>query len=118
MKINKSMKATNSKNMQAMTKFERLSTGRFRITGVLSFKSVPDLWLKNKEELLSEQSNDLEIDFSQLIHSDSSGLALLLEWYREAELLGKKITFFNLPQQMVHMSEVCGLHEVLPIATK
>ncbi|MCU7835223.1 MAG: STAS domain-containing protein [gamma proteobacterium symbiont of Taylorina sp.] len=95
--------------------FETISAGHFRIKGELNFQSVPELWLQNKEELFNEQDRILEIDFSQLNRSDSSGLALLLEWYREAEQKGKKITFINLPEQMIHMAEVCGLDDVLPL---
>jgi phospholipid transport system transporter-binding protein len=46
--------------------------------------------------------------------SDSAGLALLIEWLRESERLGKSITFLNMPAQMQSISRLCGLDGVLP----
>jgi len=103
-------------NSTAVTaQFEKISTGHFRIKGQLSFNSVHDLWQDHKQELFEQQSDTLDIDFSQLSRSDSSGLALLLEWYREATQKGKKITFSNLPEQMFHMVEICALDDFLPL---
>jgi len=101
--------------MMNNTQFEKIAAGHFLIKGELNFNSVAELWLENKENLFNDPGNILAIDFSQLSRSDSSGLALLLEWYRESQQQGKKITFVNLPEQMLHMAEVCGLDNVLPI---
>lgn len=98
------------------TEFERVSDGCFRIKGQLSFNSVFDLWQENKEELFAQKNDNIDIDFSQLSRSDSSGIALLIEWYREAIKKGKIITFSNLPEQMLHMVEICGLDEFLPLS--
>lgn len=96
------------------TQFEKVSNGHYCVKGCLSFSSVPGLWRENKDELFSN-NNSLEIDFSQITRSDSSGLALLVEWYREATQNRQKIIFTNLPEQMLHVAEVCGLDEILPI---
>jgi len=101
-----------------MAQLERQSAGNFCIKGQLSFDSVADLWLENKQALFEQSAKHLEIDFSLLSRSDSSGLALLLEWYREETQKGKTITFLNLPDQMLHMVEICGLDEFLPSAVK
>ena len=93
---------------------EKVSAGYYCVKGRLSFNSVPELWRDNKDELFSNNEN-LIIDFSQLTRSDSSGLALLVEWYREATQNGQKITFTNLPEKMLHVAEVCALDEFLPI---
>ena len=41
--------------------------------------------------VFEDEISVLDVDLSQLERSDSSGLALLVEWYREAELQNKKI---------------------------
>ena len=84
----------------AAAQLEKISKGHYLLKGQLNFKSVPELWLKNNRSnnnsgLFSDESDTLDIDLSQLERSDSSGLAMLVEWYREAEQEGKSITFFS-----------------------
>ena len=97
---------------------EKLSPGHYILKGQLSFKSVPELWKKNRSLLSADKSDTLDFDLSQLERSDSSGLALLVEWYREAEVQNKKITFFNLPTQMYDIARISGLNDVLPLALR
>ncbi|MCW8932356.1 MAG: STAS domain-containing protein, partial [Gammaproteobacteria bacterium] len=77
----------------------------------------PELWDKNKVSLFSDGVDTLDIDLAQLERSDSSGLALLVEWYREAEQEDKTISFFNLPAQMYEIARISGLNEILPISS-
>jgi len=97
---------------------EKISAGHYILKGQLSFQSVPELWSANKSTLFVDGSNTLDIDLSQLERSDSSGLAMLVEWYREAEQQDKNITFFNLPEQMYDIACLSGLDEILPLAKK
>lgn len=102
----------------AAAQLEKISLGHYILKGRLNFKSVPELWKKNKISLFTDATDLLDIDLSQLEHSDSSGLALLVEWYREAEQQNKKITFSNLPAQMYEIACVSGLNEILPLSAK
>jgi len=47
--------------------------------------------------------------------SDRAGLALLVEWLREARQTGQSVRFFNMPAQMLAMARVSGLDQVLPL---
>jgi len=100
------------------SQLEKIASGHYILKGQLSFKTVPELWATNKISLFADETDVLDIDLSQLERSDSSGLALLVEWYREAEQDGKKITFLNLPGQMYEMARISGLNEILPLAEK
>lgn len=100
----------------AVAQLEKISQGHYILKGQLNFKSVPELWEKHKVSLFADQTEVIDIDLSQLERSDSSGLALLVEWYREAEQDGKKITFLNLPAQMYEIARVSGLNEILPLS--
>ena len=97
---------------------EKISSGHYILKGRLSFKSVPVLWNQQKVSLFADDVAVLDIDLSQLERSDSSGLALLVEWYREAEQDGRKITFFNLPSQMYEIACISGLNEILPLSCR
>ena len=101
-----------------IAQLEKTGQGHYLLKGQLNFQSVPELWHKNKTSLFDDDCNKLSIDLSQLQRSDSSGLAILVEWYREAEQCGKAITFFNLPKQMYDIARLSGLHEILPLAKK
>lgn len=94
---------------------EKISQGHYILKGQLNFKTVPQLWSENRASLFSDEAETLELDLSQLGRSDSSGLALLVEWYREAGLQNKKIVFFNLPSQMYDIARISGLNEILPL---
>ena len=102
----------------AAAQLEKISAGHYILKGQLSFQSVPGLWSANKSTLFVDESTNLGIDLSQLERSDSSGLAMLVEWYREAEQQGKSIVFFNLPEQMYDIACLSGLDEILPLAKK
>ncbi len=97
---------------------EKVSIGHYILIGQLNFKTVPELWKENKNSLFNDDTDTIEIDLSQSERSDSSGLALLVEWYREAEQEGKKITFLNLPAQMYEIARISGLNEILPLSAK
>lgn len=97
---------------------EKIGQGHYLLKGQLNFNSVPELWNDHKISLFDDEVDTLDIDLSQLERSDSSGLAILVEWYREAEQCDKKITFFNLPKQMYDIAKVSGLHEILPLTKK
>lgn len=94
---------------------EKVSPGHYILKGQLNFASVPVLWNENKSQLFDDDSSTLEINLSQLERSDSSGLAILVEWYREAEQRNKKITFLNLPAQMYQIARISGLNDILPL---
>ena len=73
------------------------------------------MWSQHKDALFDDTSNTLEIDLSGLQRSDSSGLALLVEWYRSAEQRNKMISFVNIPAQMLDIAMLSGLDDILPI---
>ena len=99
-------------------KLEKVSLDHYLLKGELNFNSVPELWEQNKTRLFSNRLDKLTIDCSQLERSDSSGLALLLEWYRAARLLKMHIVFLNPPEKMVDIARISGLDKILPLQLK
>ncbi len=104
--------------LERSPQLKKSSPGHYQLAGNLNFDSVAELWSEHKNDLFTDQFDVLDIDCSQLVRSDSSGLALLVEWCREAGRQNKTITFFNLPEAMYQMAKVCGLDEVLPLKKK
>lgn len=91
---------------------EQLEAGRFKMTGILDFESVPVVW--QKSQVLFSACETLDIDFSEISHSNSAALALLIEWMRSAKSNNQTITFQHLPLQMQEIAKVCGVAEDLP----
>jgi phospholipid transport system transporter-binding protein len=85
--------------------------GSWTLGGDLNFSTVPGL--TDGLDIASAERNRISIDLAGVTRSDSAGLALLVEWLREAERLGKTIAFLNMPAQMKSIARVCGLGEVL-----
>jgi phospholipid transport system transporter-binding protein len=56
------------------------------------------------------------VDLGGVGELDSSALALLLAWLREAKRLGRELAFANLPQGLTTIARLYGVAELLPAA--
>ena len=54
-------------------------------------------------------------DLGAVTEVDSSGLALVFGWLREAQRLGKKVSIINLPKNLSSLAEVYGVSDLLSI---
>ncbi|MCB2426498.1 STAS domain-containing protein [Methylophaga pinxianii] len=86
---------------------------RILVSGELTFDTAAN-GIDMTEELFTDIAV-LDVDLSEVTRSDSAGLALLIEWMRQAEKLNKPIRYFNMPTQMLAMAEASGLEELLPL---
>ena len=55
-------------------------------------------------------------DLAEVTEVDSSGLAVVFGWLREAKRLGKSIRIVNVPQNLSSLAEVYGVKDLLPVA--
>ena len=90
---------------------EQIADGEFKITGDLDFQTVPAVW--QKSTALFEECSSIHIDLSDVIRSNSAGLALLIQWMRYARSRDKTISFHHLPVQMQEIARVCGVYNTL-----
>lgn len=90
-----------------------LGNGKIAVQGELTFDSVAGV-LQASRTILNG-SKDLCVDLSEVTRSDSSGVALLLEWTREAASRQQQLVFEQLPEQMTAIAEISGLLPVLPL---
>ena len=95
----------------AEPRIDETGHGSWMLVGDLSFATVPAL--RDGLDIGSTDRPRISIDLAGVTRSDSAGLALLVEWLRESERLGKTITFLNMPAQMQSIARVCGLAEML-----
>jgi phospholipid transport system transporter-binding protein len=84
------------------------------LDGALSFETLPDVLRASGEYAARADLPDrLTIDFAGVDQIDSSAVALLLEWRRQAARLGKKLEFVNLPENLVALATLYGVEDLI-----
>jgi phospholipid transport system transporter-binding protein len=90
--------------------FESLSGDRSRVVGSLEFTTVSRLLPLGSAAIVGGRA--AVIDLAGVTDSDSSGLALLIEWLSVAKEAGRPLHYDNMPaqlHQLASLSEVEGL---------
>jgi phospholipid transport system transporter-binding protein len=84
-----------------------------RVAGVLSFATVTAVWADALPFFTGPR--EIRVDLSGVTHADSAGLALLLEWQREAARQAKPIHFLNPSEQMLAIARLSDLLAILDL---
>ena len=98
------------KSAKESAEFERLDGGRSRIVGPLDFSTVTRLLPRGAAAIA--EGHTAVIDLAGVTHSDSSALALLIEWLSLAREAQHPLRYENMPaqlHQLAHLSEVDDL---------
>ncbi len=94
-------------------RLEAVSPGHYRLIGELDFDSVPAL-AGRSEELFSGDGS-VQVSLDAVGRGNSAGLALLVDWLREARRRGRNISFTNVPSQLLALARVSGVDELLSL---
>jgi len=89
--------------------------GHYVVEGELDMNSVPQLWRSANGFFNTPATSSLVFDLQAVTRSDSSGLALLIEWMALARQNNQTIHFRNLPVQMWEIAKVSDLVDVIPL---
>lgn len=69
-------------------------------------------------DLLSESAAltkaDLEIDLAEVTNVDTASISLMFEWLRQAHASKHKVTFANLPKNLLSLATLYGVLELIP----
>jgi phospholipid transport system transporter-binding protein len=99
-------------NSAVMTAVFELQEGeRSRVNGVLHFTTVTALLRSGSEAIANGHA--AVIDLSGVKDSDSSGLALLVEWLSIARAERKTLRYENIPTQLHQLARLSDLEELL-----
>jgi phospholipid transport system transporter-binding protein len=84
------------------------------LEGPLSFETIPRV-LEDSEKYAARTDlpERLTIDFAGITGVDSSAVALLLEWRRQAQRRGKTLVFVNLPPNLLALAGLYGVAELI-----
>ena len=84
------------------------------LEGALSFESLPGVLAESERYAARADLPDrLTIDFTKVTTVDSSAVALLLEWRRQAASRGKTLEFANLPANLMALARLYGVAELI-----
>ena len=84
------------------------------LEGALSFETLPAVLAQSVEYAArTDLPERLTIDFSAITGVDSSAVALLLEWRRQAQARGMRLDFVNLPPNLLALAELYGVAELI-----
>lgn len=86
--------------------------GHFSVVGDLDYETVSRL-LEADDILFSHSLPSVEIDLAGIGRTTSVGLALMLEWLRQAHSRNIEIRFSHVPAQMLDMAKVSQLESIL-----
>lgn len=84
-----------------------------RVTSAMTLTSAK-LLLEEGARLIAGPVTDF--DLGAVTEVDSSGLAVVFGWLREAQRLDKTIRIVNFPQNLSSLAQVYGVSELLPVA--
>jgi phospholipid transport system transporter-binding protein len=96
---------------QISAEFEPLEGGRSRVNGVLHFTTVTALLRSGSEAIANDRA--AIIDLSGVKDSDSSGLALLIEWLSIARAERKGLRYESIPVQLQQLARLSDVEELL-----
>ena len=96
-----------------MENFQQQAPGRYRLSGELGFSTVDALLKTSVKQFSSQSETSISVDLGQVKHTDSAGLALLIEWLKLAARFNKTLSYCNLPKQLISMAQAMGLDELL-----
>ena len=91
-------------------KLESAGEGRFRVSGSLDATSVVGVLKESSSRFAAAKA--VEVDLGGVTESDSSGLALLLEWLRLSRIAEQVIRFHNLPPQISALARISEVEDL------
>ncbi|HEY6515161.1 MAG TPA: STAS domain-containing protein [Steroidobacteraceae bacterium] len=87
--------------------------GRFALRGLLTFANARGARSEGLHALRTSSASDLEMDCAGITHSDSAGLAVMLDWMAIMKREGRPLRFVNLPQGLLAVARISGVEEML-----
>ena len=88
-----------------------LGQGRYALKGKMTFHTAGSI-LRDSEEMF-EGHTLLTVDLAGVTHTDSAGLALLLEWITWANHTVREIRFEGMPEKVLAIARTTEVESLL-----
>lgn len=80
--------------------------GLYVVEGELTFSSIDKETLKSPP--FPNKDKDIMVDLGLVSSSDSAGLALMIEWLRQARAKRAQVHFKHIPKQLLTLAKLSG----------
>ena len=111
-----------TKNKRPLAVFDHSSTvvgETLMLAGALNLANMSRLLAETAAYIAQPTLPEaLVIDFAEVTDVDSSGVALLLHWRREAQRLNKPLRYVHLPPNLASLAELYSVDEMIHCPTQ
>jgi phospholipid transport system transporter-binding protein len=90
----------------------RRETGRIVVSGPVTLDNVAAVLEEGRRHLAEGVRS---VDLSEVTEMDSSLLAAMLAWLRDARRSGRELAFANLPQSLSTIARLYGVDGLIPL---
>ncbi len=88
----------------------------YYVIGDVGFDNVNE-WRRVFDKVIrAETTKEMHINFSRVHRIDSTILSLMLTWLRQAQSFGIKVTYLDVPEHVLRISELFGIQKMLSVA--
>ncbi|MFW5927208.1 MAG: STAS domain-containing protein, partial [Wenzhouxiangella sp.] len=89
-----------------------MSESRLELSGDLTVREVPEIWGRHRKRFAAGDLPE-DIDLADVARTDSSALALLLEWRSRALERGGDVRFLDPPRSLRVFARITEVEELL-----
>jgi phospholipid transport system transporter-binding protein len=82
-------------------------SGRFSVEGDMIFSTMDKKTLNSFAFLTT--GKQITLDFGKVSNADSAGLALMLEWIKQARTKRVQLRFINIPEKILNLAKLSNL---------
>jgi phospholipid transport system transporter-binding protein len=89
------------------------SAGRYALRGSLAFATARVVHEKGRNVILGASTGVLEFDCGGLIHTDSAGVAVLIDWLAVAKHRGQRLRYLGISDSVRAIARISEVDELL-----
>jgi phospholipid transport system transporter-binding protein len=93
----------------------RRETGRIVVSGPVTLANVAAVLEEGRRHL---EEGVRTVDLGEVTEMDSSLLAAMLAWLRDARRRGREVVFANLPDSLSTIARLYGVDGLIPVASR
>ena len=97
----------------ATCRLDAEADGHFRLSGDLGFEAAADILQRGRAVFAGHAV--VQVDLAGVSDADSAGLAVLLQWVREARREDRVLCFAHLPKRLADLARISGVSEFVPV---
>lgn len=88
---------------------------QWTLSGNLDFDSVPKLLGESASLFKADGEEAIHVDLAAVSQVNSGGVALLLQWLRDAKAAKREIHYQNAPEQLRALAKFGGVADILSL---